>query len=164
MEALLAAGVSRVELVACKLIPYFFLGLLAFALCVALTTLVFGVPLRGSLGALLLVGATFLGSALGLGLLLSTALRNQYNAAQAALNAAFLPALMLSGFVFEISSMPAPIRAVTRIIPARYFVAAMQTLFQAGDVWSILLRALLGLTLAAAGFLGLTLALTRRRL
>ena len=164
MEALLAAGVTRFELVACKLLPYFVLGMIAFALCIVVTIWVFAVPFRGSVGALLLIGATFLGSALGLGLLLSTALRSQYNAAQAALNAAFLPAMMLSGFVFEISSMPAPIRAVTRIIPARYFVSAMQTLFQAGDVWPLLLRALLGLTLAAVGFLGLTLVLTRRRL
>jgi ABC-2 type transport system permease protein len=164
MEALLAAGVTRFELVLFKLIPYFFLGLLAFALCTGVMTWVFDVPFRGSIPTLILVGATFLGSALGLGLLLSTVTRSQYNAAQAALNAAFLPALMLSGFVFEISSMPWPIRAFTTIIPARYFVAAMQTIFQAGDVWSVLSRALLGLGLASAGFIGLTFLNTRRRL
>ena len=97
-------------------------------------------------------------------MLLSTSLRNQYNAAQAALNVAFLPALMLSGFVFEIRSMPGVIRAVTVIVPARYFVAAMQTLFQAGDVWSVLLPSLLGLALAAIGFLGATVLATRKRL
>jgi ABC-2 type transport system permease protein len=164
MEALLAAGVSRFELVTCKLIPYFFLGLASFAICLVVTIWGFQVPLRGSLTMTFLVGATFLGSALGLGLLLSTALRSQYNAAQAALNIAFLPALMLSCFVFEISSMPRPIRLVTTIVPARYFVSAMQTLFQAGDVWPVLSRALFGLGLAAVGFLGATFALTRRRL
>jgi len=164
MEALLAAGVSRTELVTSKLIPYFVLGLFSFGVCVAVTTGIFGVPLRGSLPALLLVGATFLGSALGLGLLLSTALRSQYNAAQAALNIAFLPALMLSGFVFEISSMPWPIRAFTTIVPARYFVTAMQTLFQAGDIWHVLLRSLFALGLSAAGFIGVTFLITRRRL
>ncbi len=163
MEALLAAGVSRFELVASKLLPYFVLGFIAFVLCVVVTVTVFDVPLRGSLLALGIVGSTFLGSALGLGLLLSTLLRSQYNAAQMALNVAFLPALMLSGFVFEISSMPWPIRAVTAIVPARYFVVAMQTLFQAGDVWSVLSRCLLGLSLAAFGFIGLTLVLTKRR-
>lgn len=164
MEALLAAGVTRFELMFSKLLPYFVLGMLAFLECVAITTLVFDVPLRGSIGMLLLTGAVFLGGALGLGLLLSTALRSQYNAAQAALNLAFLPALMLSGFVFEISSMPWPLRAVTTIVPARYFVTAMQTLFQAGDVWPVLARSLLGLALAAAGFLALTARKTRRRL
>jgi len=164
MEALLAAGVSRYELVTSKLIPYFLLGQLAFSICVAMTHLLFEVPLRGSLGTLYFVGSAFLASALGMGLLLSTVLRNQYNAAQAALNVAFLPALMLSGFVFEIRSMPLPIQTVSAIIPARYFVTAMQTVFQAGDVWSVITRSLFGLTLAAIGFIGLTFLNTRRRL
>jgi ABC-2 type transport system permease protein len=164
MEALLAAGVNRVELVVSKLVPYFGLGVIAFAICVAMTHYLFDVPLRGSLAALCLVGSAFLFSALGMGLLLSTLLRSQYNAAQAALNVAFLPALMLSGFIFEISSMPVPIRMVSAIIPARYFVTGMQTIFQAGDVWSVLSRSLLGLTLASLAFIGLTLRNTRRRL
>jgi len=164
MEALLAAGISRVELVVSKLVPYFVLGLLAFTICIAMTHLLFEVPLRGSLLTLYFVGAAFLCSALGTGLLISTLLRTQYNAAQVALNVAFLPGLMLSGFVFEIRSMPLPIQAVSAIIPARYFVTAMQTVAQAGDVWSVLSRSLFGLTLAAVGFLGLTLLNTKRRL
>ncbi|HXS15735.1 MAG TPA: ABC transporter permease, partial [Polyangiaceae bacterium] len=164
MEALLAAGVSRWELLGSKLLPYFALGLVSFNICVLLTCYVFDVPFRGSVWLLMGTGATFLCSALGIGLLLSTVLRNQYNAAQAALNAAFLPAMMLSGFVFEVSSMPLPVRAVSTIVPARYFVTAMQTLFQAGDVTAVLTRSLLGLSLASAGFLGLTLLNTRRRL
>jgi len=164
MEALLAAGVSRFELVVSKLVPYFLLGQLAFTICVVMTRFVFDVPLRGSLGTLYFVGSAFLASALGMGLLLSTLLRNQYNAAQMALNLAFLPAMMLSGFVFEVRSMPLPIQMVSAFIPARYFVTAMQTVFQAGDVWSVIARALIGLSLAAAGFLGLTLLSTRRRL
>jgi len=164
MEALLSAGVTRFELLTSKFIPYFVLGMAAFLICVGATTHLFGVPLKGSISALMLVGATFLGSALGLGLLLSTALRDQFNAAQAALNVAFLPALMLSGFVFEISSMPLPIRVATNIVPARYFVTGMQTLFQAGDVWPVLQRSLLGLGVSAVGFIGLTFLITRRRL
>jgi ABC-2 type transport system permease protein len=164
MEALLAAGVTRFELVTFKLVPYFVLGMLSFTLCTVLTIAVFDVPFRGSLAVLYLVASTFLLSALGLGLLISTATRNQFNAAQAALNAAFLPAMMLSGFVFEISSMPLPVRLFTRIIPARYFVSAMQTLFQAGDVWSVLAPALAGLAAAAVFFVGFTFVVTRRRL
>jgi ABC-2 type transport system permease protein len=106
----------------------------------------------------------FLGSALGLGLLLSTVTRNQFNAAQAALNAAFLPALILSGFIYEIRTMPGLIRAVTYLIPARYFVTAMQTLFQAGTVWSVLWPSILFLLVAASIFISLTALKTRRRL
>jgi len=78
------------------------------------------------------VSSLFLGSSLGLGLFLSTVTRNQFAAAQIALVAAFLPSTMLSGFIFEIASMPVAIQAITYIIPARYFVSALQTLFLAG--------------------------------
>jgi ABC-2 type transport system permease protein len=164
MEALLAAGVSRFELIACKLIPYFGLGMGSFLICTVCAVSFFHVPFRGSVPVLLVVASTFLLSALGLGLLLSTLTRNQFNAAQAALNAAFLPAMMLSGFIFEIASMPAPVRAFTTIIPARYFVSAIQTLFQAGNIWPVLARSMLGLTCASVFFIGLAFIKTRRRL
>src|SRR3569623_3573410 len=89
-------------------------------------TTVLGVPCRGALPMLIIVSAAFLCGALGLGLLISTLSRNQFVASQAALISGFLPAFELSGLVFEIGSMPAPIRAATRIMPARYFVSALQ--------------------------------------
>ena len=89
---------------------------------------------------------------------------HRLNAAQAALNAAFLPAMTLSGFVFEIASMPAPVRAITYIVPARYFVSALQTLFQVGTVWSVLWLQIALLLGASVFFLGLTALKTRRRL
>ncbi len=164
MEALLSTPVTRAELLLSKVLPYYVLGVLSMLICVALAVFVFDVPFRGSLPLLVLYTSLFLGSSLGLGLLLSTVTRNQFNAAQAALNAAFLPATMLSGFVYEISSMPAPIRAVTYLIPARYFISALQTLFQAGFVGRILLHDLLFLIVSACFFLGLTALRTRRRL
>jgi len=164
MEALLASPVTRTELLLSKLLPYYVLGMVSLMLCVAISVFLLGVPFRGSIGALFLAGSLFLGSALGLGLLLSTVTRNQFNAAQAALNAAFLPALILSGFIYEIHSMPWLIRGVTRLVPASYFVTAIQTLFQAGDVWSVLVKSMLFLTMASAVFLGLTALKTRRRL
>jgi len=164
MEALLASPVTRPELLLSKLLPYYVLGIVSLFLCVLVAVFGLGIPFRGSLLALWGIGTLFLGSSLGLGLLLSTLLRNQFNAAQAALNAAFLPAMMLSGFLYEIRSMPAPIRAVTYLIPARYFVTSMQTLFQAGDVPAILIRDSLFLAAAAALFIGLTWWKTRRRL
>jgi ABC-2 type transport system permease protein len=123
-----------------------------------------GVPFRGSILALCTVGSFFLLSVLGIGLAISTATRNQFNAAQAALNAAFLPAMMLSGFIYEISSMPTFLRGVTHLIPARYFVSAIQTIFQVGSAWKVLMPDILMLMASSALFLGLTAKLTRRRM
>ena len=164
MEVLLASPVTRVEFLLSKFLPYYALGILSLFLCVGVSSYILQVPFRGSLLVLWLIGSLFLASSLGIGLLLSTLFRNQFNAAQAALYAGFLPALMLSGFIFEIRSMPAIIRMVTYVIPARYFVTAMQTLFQAGNVWSVLVSSGLLLLLAAAFFIGLTALKTRRRL
>ena len=164
MEALLATPMRRSEFLLCKILPYYALGIVSLLVCVGAATLVLHVPFQGSLPALLLMGSAFLFSTLGMGLLISTLTRNQFNAAQAALNAAFMPAMMLSGFIYEIRSMPPFVQAVTRLIPARYFVTSMQTLFQAGDVWAVLRSDLLRLTIAALFFLGMTARKTRRRL
>ncbi|MDU3111942.1 MAG: ABC transporter permease [Megasphaera sp.] len=94
--------------------------MLAMLLCMLVSVFILGVPYRGSLLILFFITSLFLLSTLGMGLLISTITRNQFNAAQVALNAAFLPSIMLSGFIFQIDSMPAIIRAVTYIIPARY--------------------------------------------
>jgi ABC-2 type transport system permease protein len=164
MEALLSSPVTRAELLLSKLLPYYVLGMTSLLICVGVAVFLLGIPFRGSVLALLLVATFFLFSALGLGLLLSTLTRNQFNAAQAALQTAFLPAVMLSGFIYEIRSMPAVIRAFTYLIPARYFVRALQTLFQAGNIWPLLARDLLFLLGAATLFVGLTALCTRRRL
>ncbi|HTI71158.1 MAG TPA: ABC transporter permease [Candidatus Limnocylindria bacterium] len=164
MEAMLATPISRAELLLSKLLPYYVLGMVSLLVCVGMAIMVLGVPFRGSLAMLLCIGTFFLFSALGLGLLLSTVTRNQFNAAQSALNVAFMPAMMLSGFIYEISSIPPFLRATTYLIPAKYFVASMQTLFQAGDVWAILGPNLLFLIAASVFFLGLTARKTRRRL
>jgi len=164
MEALLSTPVTRAELLLSKILPYYVLGIVSMLLCTAVAVWQLDVPFRGSLLLLVLFTSLFLGSALGLGLLLSTTTRNQFNAAQAALNIAFLPATMLSGFVFEISSMPPAIRAVTYLIPARYFISALETLFQASFVGRVLLQDFVFLVLSATFFLGLTALKTRRRL
>ena len=164
MEALLATPINKTEILLSTLIPYYFLGIASLLLVVATAVFLLGIPFRGSVGMLVIVSSFFLFSALGLGLMLSTVTRNQFIAAQAALNGAFLPALMLSGFVYEIRSMPAPIRAVTSIIPARYFVNAMQTIFQAGDIQALVWRDVGFLAAASVYFLGLTALKTRRHL
>ncbi|WP_145519943.1 ABC transporter permease [Yersinia mollaretii] len=164
MEALLSTQVTRSELLLSKLIPYYVLGMIAMTLCMVVAVFILGVPYRGSLWILFVMTTLFLASTLGMGLLISTITRNQFNAAMVALNAAFLPAVMLSGFIFEIDSMPAIVRAVTYIIPARYFVSSLQTLFLAGNIGTVLVVNLLFLVASAAVFIGLTAWKTQRRL
>lgn len=164
MEALLSTEVTRIELLLCKLIPYYFLGMLAMLLCMLVSVFILGVPYRGSLLILFVITSLFLLSTLGMGLLISTITRNQFNAAQVALNAAFLPSIMLSGFIFQIDSMPAVIRAVTYIIPARYFVSTLQSLFLAGNIPVVLGINVLFLIASAVMFIGLTWLKTKRRL
>lgn len=164
MEALLSTQVTRTELLLSKLVPYYFLGMSAMVLCIVVSVFVLGVPYRGSLLILLAVSSLFLASTLGMGLLISTLTRNQFNAAMVALNAAFLPAIMLSGFIFQIDSMPAVVRAVTYIIPARYFVSTLQTLFLAGNIGTVLMINLLFLIASTVVFIGLTAWKTQRRL
>lgn len=164
MEALLSTPVTRSELLLSKLLPYYALGIVAMLICLLFSIWVMDVPWRGSLLWLWLITTLFLGSALGLGLFLSTVMRSQFNAAQASLIAAFLPAMMLSGFVFEIASMPTALQWLTRIMPARYFASSLQTLYQAGNVVSLLLTNALFLLLLALFWLVLTARKTRRTL
>ncbi len=136
----------------------------ALLLCMLVSVFILGVPYRGSLPILFVITSLFLLSTLGMGLLISTITRNQFNAAQVALNAAFLPSIMLSGFIFQIDSMPAVIRAVTYVIPARYFVSTLQSLFLAGNIPVVLLVNVLFLIASAVMFIGLTWLKTKRRL
>ena len=138
MEGLFSTPATPGEILVGKLLPYFALGLLATAVSAALAVGVFGVPLRGSVATLLLLSAVFMIPALGQGLLISVLARNQFVAAQVALLTGFLPAFLLSGFLFEIASMPAPIRAMTYLVSARYFNTGLRTVFLTGDVWSLL--------------------------
>lgn len=139
MEALMSTPISIAELLIGKLVPYFILGMISMLICLAIAVFGFVVPFRGSFAILIAISALFLCTALMLGLLISSILRNQFLAAQAAMVAAFLPAFILSGFVFEISSMPFFTRMITYIVPARYFVTVLQTLFLVGNVWKLII-------------------------
>ena len=139
------------EILLGKLIAYFVLGTGGMLLTVGLAVGLFEVPLRGSFWLLWVCASLFLLAALGMGLTISTLARNQFVAGQVAIIATFLPAFLLSGFIFDINSMPAPVQVITHIVVARYFVAIVQTLFLAGDVWAVVLpnasclRCLLGI-------------------
>jgi ABC-2 type transport system permease protein len=151
MEALLATPVGRFELLLGKVIPYFALGMASMALSATTAVVCFGVPMRGSILWLSGASAAFLLPMLAFGLLVSTVMKNQFTASQVALVAAFLPTMMLSGFIFEVESMPTFVRLLTRVVPARYFVTCLETIFLAGDVPSVLVPNTLVLLAMAAG-------------
>ena len=137
MEALLVTPVRVKEILLGKIVPYFILGMGGMLLSVGMAIFLFHVPLRGSLAALTLAAALFMLTAIAMGLLISTVAGTQFVAGQVAIVITFLPAFILSGFVFDIGSMPMGIQWVTHLVPARYFVAIVQTIFLAGDVWPI---------------------------
>jgi len=164
IEALLATPVRIGEFIIGKLVPNFLLGLCAMGVCVLAALFVFHIPLRGSLFTLVGFTAVFLSVALSIGLLISTVARTQFLASQIAMLVAFLPGVYFSGFLFEIASMPAPLRAFATIVPARYYVRGLQTIFLAGDIAAVLVPCTAILLLMSAVLLGLTALNTRQRL
>jgi ABC-2 type transport system permease protein len=164
MEAIMATPVGALELLAGKVLPYFVLGLAAMSLCVLVAVQLFGVPFRGSLPALYLLSASFLVPALGQGLLISAVTKNQFLASQLALLSAFLPAFLLSGFLFEIESMPVAIRAITYIVPARYLIPSLQSVFLAGDIWPMFREAIAMMLSIGAILFAVAARFTRKRI
>ena len=148
----------------CNIIPYFGLGMIGFVLCILAGQFLFHVPLRGSLGLLFLSSMIYLVGALGIGLLVSTLVKSQFLASQLAMMLTFLPAMMLSGFIYDLRSMPAVIRGITYVLPARYAVTLLQTLYLAGDVPGVIWWNLGVLTVMAAALMTATRLATRKRL
>lgn len=149
MEALISTPVTSTEILISKFVPYFCLGMGTLYFCVAVSTLWFQIPLRGSLPILTLAAALYLFNALGLGLWISTTTKNQFAASQAALLSAFLPAFLLSGYLYEITSMPHWVQLLTMALPVRYFVTSLRTIFLAGDIWNVLLPSFAGMIIIA---------------
>ena len=156
IEALLATPASVPEFLVGKVVPNFFLGMGAMAISVCFAVFVFDIPLRGSTVSLLAATTAFLLVALSAGLLISTVARTQFLASQIAMMTSFLPGLFFSGFIFELSSMPAPLRAFSALVPARYFVQALQTIFLAGDIASVLVPCILILSFMSVVVMALT--------
>ncbi len=129
MEQLIATPVTPVELIAGKLAPYVCIGILDLALCICVGQFVFGVPLRGSLWLLTPLALLFLFGALSFGMLFGIITKSQLLASQLAIVTTVLPAFLLSGFIFPIENMPAPIRVVTHIVTARYFVFILRGIY-----------------------------------
>ncbi|MDX2142846.1 MAG: ABC transporter permease [Rhodospirillaceae bacterium] len=164
MEALLTTPLTKAELIIGKLVPYFVLGMGGMVVSVVVALAVFHIGFRGSFLVLAISASAFMLTVLGFGLMVSTITRNQFAAAIVAITATLMPAILLSGFIFDLRSMPAVVQAITVIVPARYFVEILKTLFLAGNVWSIIIPNTAALIAMAALFLAVTARKTRRRL
>jgi ABC-2 type transport system permease protein len=164
MEALMVTPVAMFEILLGKLVPYFMLGMGGMGLTVAMAVWLFEVPLTGSTAVLFGAAALFLIAALGMGLVISTIAKNQFVAGLVAIVTTFLPAFIMSGFLFDIGSMPAPVQVLTYAIAARYFVAIVQTVFLAGNVWPVIWPNALALIVMSTVFLSVVWRRSIKRL
>lgn len=139
LESLFVTPVRPLELVLAKLTPYMVIGAIDLALCLLAAVFLFHVPMRGSLWVVSLASLLYLTVSLLLGLVISGATRNQFVASQLALLVSFMPAMMLSGFVFDLRNMPVVIRVISQALPATHFMALIKTLFLAGNDWPMIL-------------------------
>lgn len=164
LEALFVTPVRVDEILLGKIIPYFMQGMIGLALCVLAAKFLFHVPIRGSIWLLAGTSMLYLLVALSIGLVISSLTKSQFVASQITLLVTFMPAMMLSGFLFDLRSMPTAVRLLTYILPARYYVSILQTLFLAGNVWSVVLPNAAVLACMALVLLMLTRLVTQKKL
>lgn len=154
MEQLAATPVTRTEVVLGKLLPYLAIGLIDVVVSSTLGVLLFGVPLRGSPFLLMVLSFFFLIGALGLGIFISAVAKSQLLATQMAMLATFLPAYLLSGFMFAIDVMPKVLQAITYLVPARYFLVVTRGIFLKGVGIEVLrVQGLLMIVFAVVGLM-----------
>jgi ABC-2 type transport system permease protein len=160
MEQLAATPVSRLEVVLGKLLPYLVIGMIDVTAVTLLGIFMFDVPFRGDVLLFGVMSMLFLLGSLGLGIFISAAVKSQLLATQMAMLATYLPSVLLSGLIFDVRAMPIALQTISRIVPARYFVAVLRGLFLKGVglsvLWpqglAMLLYAVIGLTLATRAF------------
>lgn len=149
LESLFVTPVRPLELVLAKLSPYLVVGAIDLVFCLLAARFLFEVPIRGSLSIIIVASLLYLAVSLLLGLFISGTTRNQFQASQMALLTSFMPAMMLSGFVFDLRNVPVVIQVISQLLPATHFMSLVKTLFLAGDHWPTILRALTILSLYA---------------
>lgn len=140
LEALFVTPVRPFELVLAKLAPYFVIGMIDIAVCLTASYFLFDVPMRASMLAIFSASLMYLLVSLLLGLAISGYSSSQFQASQIALLASFMPALMLSGFVFDTRNLPMAVQAVSHVLPATHFMTLIKTLLLGGDDWALWLK------------------------
>ncbi len=157
MEQLISTPLRRTEFIMGKLFPYYIIGAIDVLIAVLMALFLFGIPLYGSILALAAVSGIFLLTSLSVGILISTVAKSQLLASQLSLIITFLPGFILSGFVYDIKAMPAVVVAITRIIPATYFVSLLRSIFLKGVWGPVLTLDLVLLSVFALAVIGLTM-------
>ena len=140
LEALFVTPVRPFEIVLAKLIPYVVVGMIDIVICIIAAYFIFEVPMRGSLFSVLSASFLYLVVSLLLGLTISGFAQSQFQASQIALLASFMPALMLSGFVFDTRNLPLVVQIISQLLPATHFMILIKTLFMGGDDWKLWLK------------------------
>ena len=163
MEALMATPVSRAAILLSKTIPYFVIAMAGWTVCLLTAVFVYGVPFRGSVAAMLAGTVLYLLFSLGMGLVLSAATRSQFVSCQGALFLSFLPAVFLSGFIFDLRSMHPLASAVAHIFPAVYYLDILKVSFLTAGMEELLVKNLLILSLYAGFFMLLAYRLLAKR-
>lgn len=164
LEALFISPVKPLEILIAKIIPYFCTAMVGFSLCLLASYYIYHVPLRGSFLVILASSVIYLFSALGIGLTISTLIKNQFVSCQVALLVSMLPTMMLSGFIFDLRSVPAFISFIGHLLPATYYMELLKSLFLAGNDWPLIIKNTTILLLYALFFTGLSYKVTRKRL
>lgn len=164
MEALMATPATMAEIIVGKLIPYFILGMFSMLLCFIVAYFWYEIPFIGSFFILIILSSIYLFASLSIGLLISTLAKNQFVAAQVSIIAGFLPAFILSGFLFEIGNMPQWLQHITLIVPARYFVESLQTIFLTGNIYEIFIFDIIAMILISILFFTLVLKKSKKGL
>ncbi len=149
MEQLISTPVTPLEIMLGKLVPYFAIGMFDVIVCALMALYWFHVPFRGSFLTLLISSAMFMVVVLSLGFFISVVAKNQLAASQIALLVTFLPAFLLSGFLYAIEQMPVTLQWITRILPARYYVALLKKVFLKGTPTALLYADLVPLAVFA---------------
>lgn len=132
MEQLISTPVKNHEIILGKIVPYFVIGFMDICIALFVGIVIFKAPLKGNIWFVFGVSSIFLFGALSWGIFVSTVARSQILASQISIISTFLPAILLSGFMFSISNMPQIIQAVSYAFPARYFVKVLKAVFLKG--------------------------------
>jgi ABC-2 type transport system permease protein len=164
MEQLFATPVRRSEVIVGKLLPYAVLGMVQTLLVVTLGSWMFDVPIRGSIALLFLCSLLFQLAMLGLGLLVSVATKSQLLSSQFAIMVAMLPTTLLGGFLFPIANMPWPLRAISRLVPGRYYIVTLRGIFLKGNGFVVLAPQIAALALFALVVVAVAVRKFKRRL
>jgi ABC-2 type transport system permease protein len=150
MEQLIATPVRKLEIQIGKLVPYFVIGMMDTALCAGAAVWWFRVPFRGSWTVMFACSALFLIVVLSVGYFFSVTAKSQLGASQLALLVTLLPTFLLSGFIFPIDQMPVFVQWIARILPARYYVSILRSVFLKGTAMRLLAGDIVALGIIAA--------------